>query len=301
MNAGPLQGSTVPPVHRLTLRDGRTLAYIEIGDTHGYPVLSNHGGLSSRIDVVPAHASAGAHGLRIISPDRPGVGRSDRDDGRALRDWATDVHELAEHLGLGQFAVMGWSLGGCYALAVTRYLPERVSLLSLVASTIPKEWGPAPREGNRMDRAFATLSRSAVGRVGDRIAFRLMRAGIHTAPRAFARASGLHGVAGAWIAAAVVEGLSDTRGVVHEYQVLDAPWGFDPAEITVPTQIWQGDADRLVPAGWAARLHHAIAGSTLTLVPGGTHFLWYEHWDAIFAAMVKRLPSQEQPERDKGG
>ena len=37
---------------------------------------------------------------------------------------------------------------------------------------------------------------------------------------------------------------------------------------------------------WAPRLHQAIPGSSLTLVPDATHMLWYEHWDEIFAGIV---------------
>ena len=36
------------------------------------------------------------------------------------------------------------------------------------------------------------------------------------------------------------------------------------------------------------RLHAAIEGSTLTVVPDATHFLWYDHWAEIFDAVVER-------------
>ena len=54
----------------------------------------------------------------MISPDRPGIGLSDPKPGRTVLDWAADVSELAEHLGLQRFSVMGWSMGGPYAAAV---------------------------------------------------------------------------------------------------------------------------------------------------------------------------------------
>ena len=38
----------------VTLPDGRELAYEEYGDPVGFPVLSFHGGLSSRLDAAPA-------------------------------------------------------------------------------------------------------------------------------------------------------------------------------------------------------------------------------------------------------
>jgi pimeloyl-ACP methyl ester carboxylesterase len=67
--------------HVVRLRDGRSLSYAQYGDPAGFPILSAHGGLACRLDVGPAASVAAQSGVRLISPDRPGVGRSDpRDD-----------------------------------------------------------------------------------------------------------------------------------------------------------------------------------------------------------------------------
>jgi pimeloyl-ACP methyl ester carboxylesterase len=269
--------------HEITLADGRRLAYVEVGDPEGYPVVSNHGGLSCRLDVVPSAESAAQHGLRVISPDRPGIGRSTSLDGRTIAGWSDDVGELADQLGLERFAVMGWSFGGCFAQSVARYLGDRVSVLVLVASGIPRDWPDMREDINRMDRIFLKMSEHAAGRVGERTIFHLMGFTARHLPKAFAKSGGFTGTGGLELTAAIGEGLSDTKGVVRDYEILDAPWGFDPSEITVPTQIWQGDADDLVPPDWAPRLRDAIAGSSLTIVPGATHLLWYDHWDDIFS------------------
>ena len=83
----------------------------------GNPVVSAHGGLG-----LPAHVAAAARvasdtGVRLMSPDRPGVGRSDAQHGRTIwtgpatsRSCWTDSEERC--------AVMGWSLGGRPAAAV---------------------------------------------------------------------------------------------------------------------------------------------------------------------------------------
>ena len=68
----------------VTLPDGRTLAYEEYGDPDGRPVLSFHGGLSSRLDAAPADQAALTLGVRIVSPDRPGMGLSTYQPGRRL-------------------------------------------------------------------------------------------------------------------------------------------------------------------------------------------------------------------------
>ena len=277
--------STVPAEPRsVHLVDGRRLTYLEIGDPAGFPVISSHGGLSSRLDVVPAAASAAAHGLRLISPDRPGIGGSDRQPDRLLLDWPVDVAELADELELSSFAVMGWSLGGCYAQAVARGLGGRVRAAILVASGIPATWEGMFGGLHPMDRLFLRLCDR--GAPIERTLFDVMRLSARRAPRALTRSLPISAGDAAAIAAAVAEGLVDTRGVVEDYRVMKAPWGFEPSEIAVPVQIWQGDADDLVPPDWGRRLAEAIPGSSLTVVPGASHYLWYDHWDEIFDALV---------------
>lgn len=82
------------------LADGRRLSYLDLGDPNGLPVVSCHGGLSSRLDVLPSADTARALGVRLLAPDRPGVGGSDRRPERTLLDWPSDVVELTERLGI---------------------------------------------------------------------------------------------------------------------------------------------------------------------------------------------------------
>ena len=58
------------------LPDGRMLAYCEFGDPNGDVVFHAHGVPSSRLEGALLHDSALMHGFRILSTDRPGIGRS---------------------------------------------------------------------------------------------------------------------------------------------------------------------------------------------------------------------------------
>lgn len=270
--------------HTFELADGRTLAYLDLGDPDGCLVVSNHGGLSSRLDVLPADDAARAAGIRLVSPDRPGIGGSTRQPGRSLLDWPGDVAQLADHLGADRFAVMGWSLGGPYAAACAHALADRVAALALIASPIPCTWDDEGDHVNRMDRTFLELSGHAAPI--DRVVFALMRGAAHRAPKAFAEQSGASGDLAVSLPAAVAEGLADTAGVVDDYRVFGAPWGFEPSDLAVPVHLWQGDADELVPPSWAARLADAIPDAEVTIVAGASHFLWYDHWTEIFDALA---------------
>src|ERR1700726_1453146 len=84
--------------HDVALPDGRRLAYADWGDPGGTPVLYFHGGLSCRLDIGFADEQARAGGVRLIAPDRPGIGGSDRAPGRTVAAWADDVAALADAL-----------------------------------------------------------------------------------------------------------------------------------------------------------------------------------------------------------
>ena len=56
--------------------DGAVIAFEEYGDPNGVPVIFCHGWPSSRTMARLAHEPACDLGIRIISPDRPGISGS---------------------------------------------------------------------------------------------------------------------------------------------------------------------------------------------------------------------------------
>ncbi|MFN8173528.1 MAG: alpha/beta hydrolase [Solirubrobacteraceae bacterium] len=279
----------------LSLPDGRAVAVAEYGDPDGLPLLNCHGGLLCRHDVASADASARALGVRIVSPDRPGVGGSDRLPSRTLLDWPADVVALADALGIGSFAVLGWSMGGQYALALARALPERVRALTVVAGVLPLD-DPGVRAGlSALDRRLTLLSCRTPPLA--RAAFATMREVARRAPERFARASAREaGRADAAeilrdplaYSAAVAEGLRDPRGAVEEYRVFAAPWGFAPEDVQVPAHIWWGTEDRFVPRADVEALERRIPGSRLTIVEGAGHFVARARWPAVLGDLAAR-------------
>lgn len=123
--------------HGIRLRDGRSLSYAQYGDPAGFPILSAHGGLACRLDVGSAASVAAQSGVRLIAPDRPGVGGSDPRPGRTILDWVSDVGELLDLLAIDRFAAMGWSLGGQYAAALGYAWSPRVTRVAIIAGALP--------------------------------------------------------------------------------------------------------------------------------------------------------------------
>lgn len=121
----------------IQLPDGRALAYLEIGDPAGRPVFYFHGGPGSRLEGLLFDEFSRKLGIRMIATERPGYGLSDTQDDRTYLDWADDVGELADHLDIDRFAVLGWSSGGPYAAAIAHTIPQRLTVAAIVAGEGP--------------------------------------------------------------------------------------------------------------------------------------------------------------------
>ena len=281
-----------PSDRTIKLPDGRALGFAEFGNPAGAPIFWCHGGLSSRLDARSAAGPARAGGVRVIAPDRPGVGISERAPDRTIAGWAGDVVALADELGLDRFGVLGWSFGGPYAAACGARLGDRVTHVGLIASAIPADWPEMLEDINSMDRRFTELSARAP--LLARAIFRTMGSLAARAPVAFAKAGASdEDPASARVmrddargfSAAIAEGLVQPKGVVEEYLLMAEPWDFSLGEIDAPVTLWQGDADTMLPASWAPRLAREIRNPTLIEKPGEGHFLAHDHWPEILAAV----------------
>ncbi len=273
---------------------GRRLGYREFGDPEGTPVVNCHGGLVCGLDVAPFHDAAREIGVRLISPDRPGLGSSTPLPGRTTADWTVDVRALLDSLAIEQTAVLGWSMGGQYALACAALLPERVTRTVVVAGAVPLDDDIALGELNPMDRRLTNLSRNHATLA--RHSFATLGQIARHAPRAWVRvmardatsaeADTLRSLSDPGLAAAAARALAHGGGMVEEYRAWVRPWGFTPEMVAGTVGLWQGDADALVPPKWAASLSHRIPHAVLHRLPGEGHFLSYRHQAEILGALA---------------
>lgn len=276
------------------LRDGRTMCYAQYGASDGVVVVNAHGGLSCRLDVAAADRHAHAAGVRLISPDRPGVGRSDPRPGRTIAAWADDVAELLDLLGVERFAAMGWSMGGPYAAALGKVLPTRMTRVAIIAGALPLSEPRVFAQLPAIDRTYTRLSVRAPWAA--RTAFRIMGLAARTAPGWYGRmAAGQLGPADAdvlrrdgfdFFAQVSAEALRQPDGVVEEYRAWMRPWGFAPEDLRVPVTVWGGEQDRLIDASWPGELARRIPGAVLRMRAGG-HFLAHLHYGEIFDDLTR--------------
>jgi pimeloyl-ACP methyl ester carboxylesterase len=244
-------------------------------------MLNCHGGLVSGHDAEPADRLASELGLCIVSPDRPGVGRTDRLPAYEMLSWVeTDVVPLLEHLQVERFAVMGWSEGAQYALAVAHELEGRVTRCAVVAGCLPLDDPSTFDELNRLDRTLTGLSRRVplLTRTYFRLTGLLAAVAPHTVVRFAIRGlpkaeSDAVLAQGLWLSTILRQGARQPRGGVDEYLAMRAPWGFVPGDIAVPVRVFHGDADSLVPVAWSKVLADQIPGAVLTIYPDEGHFI----------------------------
>jgi pimeloyl-ACP methyl ester carboxylesterase len=136
-------------MNKLTLSDGRSLAYDIYGDPQGKPVFYFHGWPASRLSGKQIDKAAKKLGLKIISPDRPGYGYSTYKKGRTLLDWPDDVLELAKFLNLKKFSILGSSGGGPFTLACAYKIPNFLDyvLLNSGLGPIDEYWRSTEKIG----------------------------------------------------------------------------------------------------------------------------------------------------------
>jgi pimeloyl-ACP methyl ester carboxylesterase len=288
------------------LRDSRTLAYAEWGVADGHPVLAFHGAPGSRLwcpdDFDPGKTSTEA-GVRLITVDRPGYGRSDPRPAHRLVDWPNDVEQLLDALEIDRCPVVGVSAGGPYALACGARLPHRVSRAGSVSGVAPafhvpnvwelmsEEWRTVLERGARDPFAALDAARERSrwladdpDSVGDPAAWPEVDRWLAEDPTmrepllAFVHEAGRQGIDGyAW-----------------DRLAFTLPWGFELREIAVDTWLWQGEEDSMTDRSEFDLLCSEIPRAHCILYPGEGHLL-RGHWGEIFEVLTApaAAPSEE--------
>ena len=287
-----------PVPSTLVLRDGRRLAFHEYGAPDGVACVYLPGTPSSGLAGAEYDEAAAAAGVRLICVDKPGYGGSDRHARRTLRDLATDVAALADHLGFARFGVIGESGGGPHALAVAHDLPDRLSVAVVVAGMGPatEPWvldgmKPANRRllavGRRAPWALHLpmwLTRRALldpARAARLIARQIDSAG--PADRSALQDMAAH----LDLSAPARDALrASGRGAAQELSLLSRPWGFAIEAIRCPVHLWHGTEDVNVPPAVAEQLAARLPHATLHLVPDAGHAVGWSRRTEILAAVA---------------
>ena len=260
----------------LNVSDGTRLYYNDWGT--GVPVVLVHGWpLSSAMWEYQACFLA-QQGLRVISYDRRGFGRSDQPaTGYDYATMTADLAALIDHLGLDNVTLVGFSMGGG---EVVRYLAqhnrERVKRAVLISSVTPLlQKAPSYPEG--VDPKVFSEMQTKMSE--DRPAF------LATFARAFYGVGVLlHPVSSQLLdwnqQVALQASPLATRACAQAFATTD--FRADLAAIRVPTMVIHGDADKIVPFESTGRVTASlIAGARLAVYEGEPHGLFITSRDRL--------------------
>lgn len=144
-------------------RTGRTIAFSEVGDPNGFVVFCCVGMGLTRYVTSFYDEIAKTQKLRIITPDRPGVGMTDAMPAQRSTPlaWVDDVAVICTSLGIEKFSLLAHSAGAIYALATALKMPQYVrGRIHLLAPWIPpSQLSASGRNGDVRSASLPTSHR----------------------------------------------------------------------------------------------------------------------------------------------
>ena len=249
------------------------------------------------------------NGLRIIAPNRPGVGKSEFVLRQSALEAVPDIEDLTATLQIDQFSVIGISGGTPYALACLHRLGPRILTTTVISGMGPMRLSGALQGMDRQRRLalelgsrYPNLAKQESRRWGERF---------RAHPHAF-----LKRLVATWPAADqelfereeifslflldLQQVFIDGNGPETFSQELRLyrKYGFSLAELPRESHVtlWQGLDDIIIPPAMAWRMAQTLPRCEAHFVPGG-HFVAITVSDQIIARMRQHLDARRDPVR----
>jgi pimeloyl-ACP methyl ester carboxylesterase len=199
--------------------------------------------------------------------------------GATIRDFARDLLDLLDALGIASARLVGRSMGGMIAQEAALLAPERVERLVLVSTT-----GRSDRHLAEVFRLWAAMARSGIS-----LELRHQSAMLWCLGR---RAMEKEEIVSAYLEgkqrADRPEDYAGQALACAEHDALDRL-----GRLEVPALVVAGDDDRLTPLAHAEARARAIPGASLATVPGAGHRPYLESPERFEAAVLGFLGVEE--------
>jgi pimeloyl-ACP methyl ester carboxylesterase len=267
------------------------------GALDGRPTVHFHGTPGCRLELVWAEATAEAEGVRLITFDRPGYGRSPSAQ-FGLLSVAHAVLQVAEALGVERFWTMGQSGGGPFALATAFVAGDQVVAAGSASGAAPLMLLPdadadmweADKEGVRLLPTDPDAAVEAVAGgldLGDALAD---EASLIEAFRPVLSRSDLKVLENPLYARAFLDESREAlkagkTGYAWDNLAYLPAWEFDPSGIGCPVYLWYGDEDLMAKPAHAYWLQEHIPTARLVMRQGTGHLGIFDH----LADMLREL------------
>ena len=266
----------------IQLTDGRTLGYAELGNSDAFPILFFHGGNGSRLESQWFKSAVEHHDIRLISPDRPGFGLSDFQPNRTFLDWANDVKQLTDSLGIEIYSIFGLSGGAPHVLAVCACHAEQINRAGIISGVAPPN-APNRFEGMwfpiRLLFFFAryvpfvkTLFLRQMGNFysnRDMMEKRMLQALPQPDKDLIKNRPDILDI---YVEDATESHRNGIQGDSWEWDLYVNDWGIDINQIQTDIGLWYGKVDQNAPLSMGQYYSDTLSNSQLHIVDDGGHF-----------------------------
>jgi len=285
----------------LTLSDGRKLAFAEFGKQDGYPVLYFHSSPGSRLDpLLLGDEVFNQFGLRVIAPDRPGMGASDFQPDRGFSNWPEDVISLTEALGINKFSVLGVSGGGGYAAVCAAKIPEKLNKVVIASGAWQIDSKTLRNIGFPMNlqwqlAKYVPILLPIMLRMMIKMMSQPPKGGFDQdsmPPNKIMPAADHAAMVQPDRIAVLQQTLSEVlkqgnKGPVWDMCLIVREWDFNQAEIQIPLTLFHGEQDRNFPVGVVQQIVKRLPRAEFITYPEDGHISTYvNHFDEIAKALI---------------
>jgi 3-oxoadipate enol-lactonase len=221
--------------------------------------------------------SLAAAGWRVIAPQLRGFDDGASDPPAAsIDDYAGDVIDLLDALGIDEAVIGGLSLGGYVTFALFRHAP-RYFLGMVLADTRPQSDSPQAAEGRK--RLLQVIKEKGAAAVPDEMLPRLLgqstqrqRPDVVERVRKLAVSNSAGSMSGALMAMMARPDSTPILSTIH-----------------CPTLVLVGEEDQITPPDISREMHMAIAGSELKVIEGAGHLASVEQPEAFNGVLAHFL------------
>lgn len=297
--------------HVFFLANGSKLGYSEYGDPRGEVMFYFHGWPSSHTQGSLFHEPACKHRIRLICPDRPGIGLSDFQPGRMLSDWPDTLEQLAKHVGADNYHVLGWSGGGPYVLVTAMQFSKRLLSASIISGAPPlkflgdQEMFWLYRLMIQLRHYFPTIL-GGVLRLGalvakgspDKAPLRWLMKLLGEEDRRILLLPGIFDVVREATLGALDRG---SRSTIADADIYLSEWGFEVGQIDFPVHFWHGKQDRNIAWTYTERLAGLMSSAkTHWSEIDGHYSMPITHAEQVLTtALQKNVPASPLRKQDR--
>ncbi len=286
--------------HILMRPEGRIIDYEILGASNANPVLflpALIGGLTINARIEQAVRE---NNIRLIMPWRPGMANSVFDgpaDMVAFERYAKDIEALLDNLGVKTIPVIGHVSSTMWAMALSKYLPGRISKVVNVNGVVPTIKGPHLKYLDRNERLRLMTLRTAPG-IG-RMVFIWGLAKIDSGydeefVRMFVSENPCDIITTQ--EPAIRKGFRENFNVttrqgydsfIHELSIMVLDWRSFMDEASVPVKFLIGDHNVGYTEKVVSKYIEGRDGMTIELVPNTGHLLFYQRPDIVMRAVLE--------------